>query len=438
MNLHEPLPDSFSNANTITGRRIALLGYRSDPHVGGQGIYLKYLSRALAKLGHTVDVLSGPPYPELDDNIRLIKIPSLDLYSVADPMRELKWRHFLSFSDLYEYGSKMTGGFGEPYVFSRRAAQYLLKHRDQYDLVHDNQCLGYGLLRLQKAGIPVLATIHHPITRDRQLAVDAQDHWLMKLATKRWYRFLTMQTKVSQQLKFVATVSQQSQRDIETEFKRPSEKTPVIANGIDIEIFKPLSVDKIAGRIISTASSDQPLKGQKYLLLALSKIVKINPKAHLVLIGEYQKHSECAHLIRHLNLSKHIEFKSNIATEELVALYNSAEVAVTPSLYEGFGLPVAEAMSCATAVVSTDAGALPEVVGDAGVIVKAGDEQMLFEAIEMLLSNQAKRRYFELAGRKRIEQYFSWHHCAIEFTKLYETMINPSAPTSCTPSITRI
>ncbi|GAA6167017.1 glycosyltransferase family 4 protein [Sessilibacter corallicola] len=434
MNLHEPIPESFSASSVITPRRIALLGYRSDPHVGGQGIYLKYLSRALAKLGHTVDVLSGPPYPELDDNIRLIKIPSLDLYASADPMRELRWKHFLSVSDLYEYGSKMTGGFGEPYVFSRRAAKYLLKHRSNYDIVHDNQCLGHGLITLQKAGIPVIATIHHPITRDRNLAVDAQDHWFMKLATKRWYRFLSMQIKVSQKLHHVATVSKQSQHDIFNEFNRPQENTHIVANGIDIDTFKKLSEEKIPGRIISTASSDQPLKGQKYLLLALAAIIKKIPAAHLVLIGEFKPGSECAQIIDQHQLKKYITFRSNISTQELVKLYNSSCVAVTPSLYEGFGLPAAEAMACATAVITTDAGALPEIVGNAGKIVAAGDEHQLSLAIEELLTNTAKRHYLEVAGRKRIEQHFSWHNCALEFSKLYETMLEHYSEKSCTPS----
>jgi glycosyltransferase involved in cell wall biosynthesis len=434
MNLHEPILDSLSQPAEVIPRRIALLGYRSDPHVGGQGIYLKYLSRALTELGHSVDVLSGPPYPELDNNVRLIKIQNLDLYASPDPMRELRWKHFLSLSDLYEYGSKMTGGFGEPYVFSRRVAKYLLKHRAQYDIVHDNQCLGYGLLTLQKAGIPVIATIHHPITRDKNLAVAAQNHWFMKLATKRWYRFLTMQAKVSQKLNHVATVSKQSQRDISEEFKRPLENTPIVANGIDIHTFKKLPIEKIPGRIISTASSDQPLKGQKYLLLALALIIKKNPTAHLILIGEYKPESDCAKITQQFNLKKHITFYSNIATEKLVTLYNSSCVAVTPSLYEGFGLPVAEAMACSTAVVATNAGALPEIVGASGKLVSAGDKNQLARAIEELLTNTAKRQHFEIAGRKRIEQYFSWQNCALEFSKLYETMLEPTSAKLCTPS----
>ena len=204
-----------SSAPAVSGGlRIALLGYRSHPHVGGQGIYLHYLSKALVDLGHSVDVISGPPYPELDVRIHLIKLPSLDLYAHKNPHWALRPKHLMSLADFSEWWSKLSGGFGEPYSFGRRLVRYFKKHKPHYDIIHDNQSLCYGLLQLQARGENVIATVHHPITRDRELAIAAANTKGQRWLINRWYSFLTMQEKVVQQLNYMITVSQQSQQDI--------------------------------------------------------------------------------------------------------------------------------------------------------------------------------------------------------------------------------
>jgi glycosyltransferase involved in cell wall biosynthesis len=119
--------------------RIALLGYRSQPYGGGQGVYLKYLSKALVEAGHHVDVISGPPYPHLDSRVRLIELPSLDLFE--NGLVSLRPRHLSSLTNIIEWTSKLTGGFAEPYTFGRRAVKYLKQHGHNYDLIHDNQSL---------------------------------------------------------------------------------------------------------------------------------------------------------------------------------------------------------------------------------------------------------------------------------------------------------
>ena len=421
--------------------RIALLSYRSHPHVGGQGIYLKFLSQALVDMGHCVDVISGPPYPELDPRVGLIQLPSLNLYACEKPHKALRLKHFLSYADLYEYGSKMTGGFAEPYTFSRRAAAYLTKHRHRYDIVHDNQCLGYGLLRIQKMGLPTVATIHHPITRDRALAEDAQATPLLKKLTRRWYRFVGMQIKVAQQLNHLTTVSEFTRNDIAQAFDLPANKLHVIANGVDTDLFRPLATaNKQPLHLVTTASSDQPLKGQRFLLQALASLRQQFPGVTLTIIGALKAEGDCEQLVQSLNLSDCISFEQNLSNAALVAEYNRATVAVTPSLYEGFGLPAVEAMACGTAVVTSDGGALPEVVGEAGLVVPAGDSQALAQAIGSILASPALAAQLAARGRARVVTQLCWSNTAQALTRYYHQILNPSAHSSesaiCTPSTT--
>jgi Glycosyltransferase len=406
--------------------RIALLGYRSHPHVGGQGIYLKYLSRALQQMGHQVDVLSGPPYPELDPEIRLVKIPSLDLYATPNHIRALRWRHLRSFSDLFEWWSMATGGFAEPYTFGRRVVHYLREHRDEYDVVHDNQSLCYGLLELQQLGLTVVATVHHPITRDRDLAVQEATSWGHRLLIRRWYSFLKMQKKVVRQLNHVVTVSECSRRDIAAEFGRAETRTQVIGNGVDTDLFSPRpDISRVPGRIITTTSSDQPLKGFGVLLEALQQVRAQRPDAHLVVIGKLQPDGRNQRLLKQLGLEECVSFRSGISDLELVREYARASVAVCPSLYEGFGLPAAEAMSCGVPLVSSDGGALPEVVSDAGILVPAGNATALAEGIAKVLGNRVLAQALMQMGRQRITREFCWNRVAARLTEYYWREVLP-------------
>lgn len=400
--------------------RICLLGYRSHPYVGGQGIYIKYLSKALVDAGHQVDVISGPPYPEPDPRVNLIKLPSLDLFSVGNHATALRPRHLKSFSDTFEWWAMLTGGFAEPYTFSRRVAKYLKTHGHHYDIVHDNQCLGWGLLNIQKRGLPVVATVHHPITRDRQLALDAAPNWRHRILVRRWHSFLRMQKKVVQDLKHIVTVSEVSRVDIADAFDRPVENIELVHNGIDTEVFKPLSrVNKIPYQIITTASADQPLKGLRFLLEAMALLRDQLPDISLRVIGKLKDGGPTAKLLKKLNLEQQVSFVSGISSEQLAAHYNEAVIAVSPSLYEGFGLPAGEAMSCGTPIVSSDGGALPEVVGDAGIVVKKGNSQALAEAIGNLLQNPEEQQRLSQAGRRRVEEMFSWKVAAKQFADYY-------------------
>ena len=406
--------------------RIALLGYRSHPYGGGQGIYIKYLSKALVNAGHQVDVISGPPYPHLDSRVRLIKVPSLNLFeSPVHHAVALRPHHLRSWADVTEWWGMLTGGFAEAYSFGRRVNRLLADRRDQYDIIHDNQSLCYGLLDLQKKGFPVVATFHHPITHDLRIALEAEPRWYMRLLILRWHSFLRMQKKVVRKLDHIVTVSERSQIDIAHDFGVAKNDIDLIYNGIDTEEFLPLpGVKKTPYRIMCTASADQPLKGLKYLLKAIAALRPRYPSINLLVVGKPKPGGYTEGLIQRLGIGDIVQFVSGISTEQLVRHYNEAEMVVCPSLYEGFGLPAGEAMSCGTAVISSNGGALPEVVGDAGIIVSAGSETAIAEAITDLLENPEKRARLAEAGRQRILNTFCWNLAARQFTQYYYSMLD--------------
>ena len=401
--------------------RIALAGYRSHPHVGGQGVYIKQLATALHQLGHNVTVISGPPYPQLPSEITLVKLPSLNLYEVPNHVTALRFEHLASFADIYEWWSMLTGGFAEPYCFGRRLKQYLKKHPTRFDVIHDNQSLCTALLKLE---LPTLATLHHPITRDREHAVASASNWLHRWGAKRWYSFLTMQARVTRKLSHVITVSQASRQDIKACFGRPTEQTHVIFNGIDTSLFQPLAhIQKKPNQLITTCSSDQPLKGFKVLLDAYAKLLPQNPELQLTVIGKLQAEGASEKYLHSLKLEQRVTFRSGLTDQEMVEAYCAASLFICPSLYEGFGLPAAEAMSCGTAVIVTDGGALPEVVGDVGIVVPAGDDNALAAAISQLLLDPLRREQLEKMGRERACRVLSWGKVADEYVELYRSAI---------------
>ena len=218
--------------------KICLLGYRSNPYSGGQGIYIKYLSKALADAGHLVEVISGQPYPELDERVKLIKLPGLNLFEADNHVTALRPKHLLSFTDFIEWFSMLTGGFAEPYTFGRRLVSYFKKHQPDYDIVHDNQSLSYGALKLQNMGVPLVTTIHHPITSDLRIALANANSWQMRLLIRRWHSFLNMQKKVVRKLNHLVTVSEASRRDIARDFQVSETQINIVTNGIDVDVFK--------------------------------------------------------------------------------------------------------------------------------------------------------------------------------------------------------
>ena len=405
--------------------KIGLLSYRSNPFSGGQGIYVKHLSLALTRLGHQVDVISGPPYPDLHEDINLIKIPSLNLFELEDNLRLRSFRPSFLFNlaDFREWLGVLSGGFPEPYAFGKRINMYLDKTSADYDLIHDNQSLCYELINIQKE-IPLVTTIHHPITRDRKLALEAAATWKERLSINRWHSFLRMQKKVAPQLNHVVCPSNQSKADVIEELKVNNKNIDVVLNGIDLDSFiRDERVEQKPYRIITTASADVPLKGLKFLIEAMTEIIEEIPEAHLMVLGRAKEKGDIAKLISRLNLEEKISFRSGLSQSEVVSLYSSSHICVIPSLYEGFGFGAGEAMACGLPLISTQSGGLKEVIGQEAVIIESASSEAIIKAAKDLFSNKEKQLALSRAGRKRMEKEFNWMKAAEAYEKIYSKTI---------------
>lgn len=411
--------------------RIAYLTYRGKPHVGGQGVYTRHLTKALVDLGHSVEVLSGQPYPLVDERVPLVELPSLDIYNDHFPMRmpgiwELKDRW-----DWAEVTAFSTGTFPEPLAFSLRAWDHLRGRRSEFDLVHDNQCLGYGLLLMERDGLPVLGTIHHPITVDRRLEMEHAESARQRWSKARWYAFTKMQTRVARRLRRIITVSQSSYEDICRDHQVPPDRLHVVPVGVDPELFAPMpGVERDPNQIISTASSDVTMKGQRYLLEALAKLRADRPELRLVLVGRLKEGSAAQRTIEQLGLSGAVSFVSGVSDERIVELYNTSACAVVPSLYEGFSLPAIEAMSTGCPLVATTGGAVPEVVGtdgETGFLVAPGDSEALATGIRRALDDPEGAARIGAAGRERVIHRWSWRHTAERTVEHYRALLAESA-----------
>jgi glycosyltransferase involved in cell wall biosynthesis len=400
--------------------RIALLSYRSKNHSGGQGVYVRQLSRGLAELGHRVEVFSGPPYPDgLDRRVRLTEVPSLDIFGRPDAPRLPPLSELHSAADVLEYLTAATGCFAEPLAFSARIIALLRRRRADFDVVHDNQSLGYGLLALPRLGLPVVATIHHPISRDRRIAVAAAP-MRKKLSLVRWYGFVRMQARVARRLPVLVGVSEAAAADTARDFGVDPARIRVVPLGVDVELFAPAG-PRTAGRIVAVASADHPLKGIDHLLDAVAKLV-VDRDVELHLVSTLKPDGPTERRITALGLADRVHVHSGVTDAELAALLASAEVMCVPSLYEGFSLPTVEAMACGTPVVASRAGALPEVVGtdgECGVLVPPGDVGALAAAVGRLLDSPAERERLGAAGRARATSRFSWTAVAEATTAAY-------------------
>ena len=251
--------------------RVCLLSYRSKPHCGGQGIYLRHVSRELTALGHHVEVYSGQPYPELEPGPELIELPSLDLYRDDDPFRTPHLREYRDWIDVLEVAGMWTAYFPEPLTFSLRALRALRTRRGDFDVVHDNQVLAYGNLGIPRLGLPLVTSIHHPISVDRRIELKAA-RGLRKIPKWRWYSFVGMQARVARRIGPVMTGSESSKADILRDFKVPPENVKVIPLGVDTRLFHPRPGPRVPGRIVAVASADSPVKGVATLLRAFAKL----------------------------------------------------------------------------------------------------------------------------------------------------------------------
>jgi len=396
--------------------RIAFLIYRGNPHCGGQGVYSRHVTRELTELGHEVTMFAGQPWPVADAPVTLEKVPGLDLYRRDNPFR-VPWPYeFRTVTDVQEFAIMCSAGYPEPYAFSRRIYERLRDRRAEFDLVHDNQCLGSGLLGFVRDGWPFVNTLHHPITVDRDLELDHATSIARRATLRRWYGFLGMQMKVARQLPRHLTVSENSRKDIVAQMGVDADTLHIVPVGVDQTQFRLMpDVARVPGRLMTTASADVPLKGLTYLIEALAKVRTERPDAHLVVIGQPRHKSAVPAQIARLGLQDAIEFVTGVSDERIVELYAEAEIAVIPSLYEGFSLPAVEAMACGVPLVTTTGGALPEVVGPPGesaMLVPPADPGALAVQIVEVLNDEGLRRQLSAGGRRRVLDRFTWRKTA--------------------------
>ncbi|PKV85501.1 glycosyltransferase involved in cell wall biosynthesis [Streptomyces sp. TLI_146] len=405
--------------------RIALLTYKGNPFCGGQGVYVRHLSRELARLGHSVEVIGAQPYPVLDEGVPLTELASLDLYRSPDPFRTPKRDEYRDWIDGLEVATMWTGGFPEPLTFSLRARRHLAARKGEFDVIHDNQTLGYGLLA--DLGAPLVTTIHHPITVDRQLELDAAGDWKRRASVRRWYGFTRMQKRVARRLPSVLTVSGSSQREIVEHLGVREDRVSVVHIGADTDLWSPdPAVAEVPGRIVTTSSADVPLKGLVFLVEALAKVRAEHPEAHLVVVGKRAEDGPVAQAIEKYGLGDAVRFVKGITDAELVDLVRSAQVSCVPSLYEGFSLPAAEAMATGTPLVATTGGAIPEVAGPDGetcLAVPPGEPGALAAALNRLLADPELRARLGAAGRERVLDRFTWARAAEGTAELYRAAI---------------
>jgi glycosyltransferase involved in cell wall biosynthesis len=408
--------------------------YHGSMYSGGQGIYLHYLTRELARLGHEVHVIAGPPYPIMAEGVQVHPLESFSWLHYLEARQEFLARpnplEFFYPLNLFELTTTRVGILPLMFAFSLRAvAKFQELHRHEpFDLIHDNQSLGFGLLLMKSFGVPIVATIHQPLSVDMRNAVAQAEGLIEKIRRAAYYYPLFMQEFVARRLDEIITVSEASASMVELAFGIPRAEMKVIYNGIDTEVFRPLKVSKERNSIIYVGNSEDRNKGAVYLLQAL-RYLRDSSDYHLTLVDRPRHELKLVpRLLRRHDLSSRVHFTGRVTTPQLVRHYCRAQMSVCPSLYEGFGLPAAEAMACGLPVVATSGGALPEVVEDGvtGILVPPANARVLAEAMDNLMRDAQLRRRMGQAARERILEKFSWRKAALQTEAVYQQVCQPN------------
>lgn len=407
--------------------KVCLMSYRGNPYCGGQGIYLMYVARELVKMGHEVHAIVGPPYPFETEGVVLHRLSNHNYFNVKKnyikPHKPFATLQPLNF---YEFVASKLGIFPEIETFSIRAFMKLkeLLQTHDFDIIHDNQCLGYGFLLINRLGVPFVSTLHHPLSIDRATWFEYPSNFTLKMKRILYYPLL-MQAIVSNRMDRIITVSHDSAREINKAFGVPMEKQSVVYNGMDANIFYPIKgVKKKKNSIIFVGNVEDRKKGVIYLLKAMT--LTKHPVQLTIVDGGAPNRNYVPRWIERFNIQDRVTFTGKIPLEKLVELYSETEIAVCPSLYEGFGFPAAEAMACEVPVIASTAGALPEVVGEhmkTGYLVPPRDPEAIAAGIEYLIENPGARRRMGKAARRRVLEKFTWENAAKELIAVYEEVI---------------
>ena len=416
----------------MPGLRICFVAYRGNMRCGGQGIYLWFLARELERLGHRVDVLVGPPYPDrMPFAERVSRLPNQQFWAAwfsrdrskfllrPRPVRILEPLHF------YELAASRLGFLPEPFAFSLRAWRALaarVRAGERYDLVHDVQCLGWGVLGIRSLGLPLVTTVHHPLTVDRRASFVRDETFRDAIGTMTFYP-VGMQSFVARRVDALFTSSAASAREIERDFGVDPERIHMVANGVDTELYRPdPGVLRSDHEILCVGRASDPNKGIRTLVEALARL----PEAwSLTLVDDDHPDNSARTRARELGCADRLRIAGRVPTDELVRLYRRAALVVVPSRYEGFGLPAVEAMACGTPVVASAAGALPEVVGvgGGGILVEPNDPAALADGIASLMERPSTRAELGALGRKRVEAAYAWPRVAEATARVYERVV---------------
>ncbi|MCP4137466.1 MAG: glycosyltransferase family 4 protein [bacterium] len=405
--------------------KVLLLGYRGNPYCGGQGIYIFNLTRELAKLGVEVDVIVGPPYPDpLEEWATVYKIENLNMWAIRTfQMPPEKLKKIYSPWHFFDYVLTRLHIFPEMEVFSLKSfflMRKLLKKK-RYDLIHDVQTLGWGMFPMKGYGIPMVTTVHHPLTRDMDADMAMKRTFWEKIATILFYP-LTMQRFIINRLNRVITSFEEGVDELNSAFGVKKEKLSVVYNGMDVELFRNTGEKREENALLFVGNAEDRKKGIIYLLEALSMLPEY---ITLTIVDVGPPYKEIAGgRIKKLGLENRVTFTGKVDYDTLVSLYSRKTILVMSSLYEGFGLPAAEAMACETPVVATAAGALKEVVNEeCGILVPPKDPAALKDAILTLLKDKKLREKMGKKGRIWSRENFAWPVAAQNTLNVYKDVI---------------
>lgn len=288
-----------------------------------------------------------------------------------------------------------------------------------FDIVHDTYHFGPSLFSsTYRKVVTIFDLSPHLFPETHRLSTVMAHKFLLPLILKKADCIITISNSTKNDLKHL---------------KVDAGKIKVIHLAAD-EKFQPLDKEKIQTfktkynlnfRFLLYIGTLEPRKNIPTLIQAFSNLKKKHVLPHkLVIAGKKGwKYKSIFELIEKLNLQDDVIFTGYVPDEDLPALYNAADLFVFPSLYEGFGLPPLEAMACGCPVITSNTSSLPEVVGDAGIMIDPYDVDGLAEAIYNVLTNMELKEDMVKKGLERAKM-FSWEKTAKETLKVYEEVYN--------------
>jgi len=405
--------------------RVLILGYRGNPYCGGQGIYMYNLIKELHTLGCEIDLVVGPPYPDpLDQWATVHKIENLNMWAIRTediPLENLQ--RIYSPWNFIDYLMTRFHFFTEMETYSMRTFFYLRKllKTKSFDIIHDVQSLGWGYLPMKGYGIPMVTTVHHPLTRDRDADLAMDKTFWDKFCTLAFYP-LNMQRYVIKKMDRVITSFKEGVDELNNAFGLKKEKASVVYNGMDVKMFQNTGEKRQKNSLLFVGNTEDHKKGLTYLLEALSLLPK---EITLTIVDDGPPNKLTAsQQIAHFNMEDRVHFTGKVSHERLVSLYSTCTILVMSSLYEGFGLPAAEAMACKTPVVATTAGALKEIIPpQCGITVEPRNPVALKDAVIELLKDDVRRQRMGNEGRKWTVSNYAWPVAAKNTYDVYKDVI---------------